>query len=50
METSRFNTFTQEQYDAIYAQLVSGEVEVNNAHGISISELGLELVEVTETN
>ncbi len=28
METSKFNTFTQDDYDAIYKKLVAGEFEL----------------------
>jgi len=50
METSRFQNFTQEQYDNIFGKLASGEIVVNNEHTITIADLGLELVPVTEVN
>ena len=50
METSRFRSFSQSDYDYIFSQLVDGTVVVNNEHEITISELGLELVTVTEVN
>ena len=31
METSKFEAFTQEDYDALYAKLAAGEVTINNA-------------------
>ncbi len=31
METSKFEAFTQEDYDALYARLAAGEVTINNA-------------------
>ena len=51
METSKFETFTQEQYDAIYAKLVASEIELVNDQGAAtIADLApqLEIVKVTE--
>lgn len=50
METSRFQNFTVEQYEAIFAQLADYTVTVIEDHTISIDELGLQLVEVTIVN
>jgi len=53
METSRFETFTQEDYDAIYAKLVAGEVNIENDTTIETSDpefhskLGLSIVKAT---
>jgi basic membrane protein A len=48
METSRFTTFTQAQYDAIFAQLVSGAVSVSDSLELSDITSGLTLVTVVE--
>lgn len=53
METSKFENFTQDQYDAIYAKLVAGEIELMNdedAETVEGLEPVLELVTVTEIN
>ena len=52
METSRFQNFTQAQYDAIFAQLADGSIVVNNIVTPTVSEanLGLTLVTVIEVN
>ena len=50
IETSRFNTFTTEQYEAIFNQLANDEIEIISEHEIEIAELGLERVTVTEIN
>ena len=31
MESSKFETFTQEDYDAVYAKLAGGEFTINNS-------------------
>ncbi len=48
METSVFSNFTQEQYDAIYAELANGNITVEGNSTESVSELPLELVTVEE--
>lgn len=50
METSRFQNFTQEQYDAIFAQLADGSITVNDEHTITIEELALEMIEIAIVN
>jgi basic membrane protein A len=47
MATSKFTTFTQAQYDAIFAELVAG-LAIENDHDLNISELPLNIVVVTE--
>ena len=44
METSKFNTFTQADYDAVYAALVSGEIVVDNNSEIDADAIPVELV------
>jgi len=46
METSRFNTFSQDDYDAIYAKLVSGEIEIINDTEKTTADLNLDIVKV----
>jgi len=53
MENSRFSVFTQEDYDAVFAQLVAGEIELVkdvDAAGasVAIADIPLELTKVTE--
>lgn len=48
METSQFTTFTQEDYDAIYEKIVSGEVVIVNDYSKEISDLHLPNLVVTE--
>jgi len=52
MATSRFQHFTQAQYDAIFALLADGSVVVSNVVTPTVAEadLGLTLVTVTELN
>ena len=52
MDTSRFQNFTQAQYDAIFALLANGTITVDATLGDSPSEAGLEfdLIVVTELN
>ncbi|MCL2828601.1 MAG: BMP family ABC transporter substrate-binding protein [Oscillospiraceae bacterium] len=52
MNTSRFQEFTQAQYDAIFALLTNGSIVVSNVVTETVSEanLPLSLVEVTELN
>ena len=54
METSRFTDFTLEQYDDIFAQLKGGDIEVKggivDGNEITIADLGLSIVQVTEVN
>ncbi len=50
-DTSKFETFTKEQYDAIYAKLVSDEIKlVNDADAPTLDDLlpSLKLVKATE--
>ena len=49
METSRFNTFSQADYDAIFAKLVAGEITLlNDATVASASEIPVTTMTVTE--
>lgn len=48
METSQFTTFTQEDYDTVFAAIVSGEIAIDNDVEKEISDLGLANVTVTE--
>jgi len=52
MATSRFQTFTQAQYDAIFALLANGSIVVNNVVTPTVSEanLDLPLITVVELN
>jgi len=45
---SRFDTFAQAAYDAIFAKLKDGEVEVNDTIAEDLAELGLNIVNVTK--
>jgi len=47
MHTSRFQVFTQAQYDAIFALLANGTVVVNNVVTPTVSEANLDLTLVT---
>jgi basic membrane protein A len=49
MENSRFQEFTQAQYDAIFAQLASGAVAVNNTLDFDEIVAGVSLVTVIPT-
>lgn len=48
METSKFTTFTQEDYDAVFAKIVSGDITIDNDVEKEISDLELPNVTVTE--
>ena len=48
METSQFTTFTQADYDAIFAKIVSGEITIDNDYEKEISDLALPNITVTE--
>lgn len=48
MDTSVFSTFTQEQYDNIYADLAAGKITVLNNTTESATELPIELVTIEE--
>lgn len=49
MANSRFNTFSQADYDAIFAKLVAGEVKLLKDSDVkAVTEIPLELVAVTE--
>jgi len=50
METSQFRAFTVEQYEAIFARLAAGEIDVIDDHTITFEELGLNIVNVTSFN
>jgi len=47
METSRFNTFSQDDYDTIYEKLASGEVTIINDTELTTSDLNLDIVKVS---
>lgn len=46
METSIFNTFSQDDYDAVYEKLVSGDVTIINDTELTTSDLNLNIVSV----
>lgn len=49
METSRFSVFTQDDYDAIFAKLVAGEIEIlQDTDVASEAELATEVTKVTQ--
>ncbi len=48
METSQFTTFTQADYDAIFAKLVAGEIELAKNEIESVADVPVEVVAVTE--
>ncbi|MDD4080548.1 MAG: BMP family ABC transporter substrate-binding protein, partial [Eubacteriales bacterium] len=49
METSKFSTFSQADYDAIYAKLVAGEVPLLKDSDVkSVIEIPVENVTITE--
>lgn len=48
MDTSKFETFTQADYDTIYAAIVAGDITIDNDTDKEISDLGLTKVTVTE--
>jgi len=48
METSRFQNFTQAEYDAIFAQIASGAVVVNPSEDMGAIRSGLSLIYVNE--
>ena len=50
MATSRFERFTQEQYDEILATLAEGGLSILRDHTASIDDLGLDLLNVTLIN
>jgi len=51
METSRFSVFTQDDYDAIFAKLVAGEIELLKDEDVaSAADIPLELTKVTIVN
>lgn len=48
METSKFKTFTQEDYDAIYAKLVAGEIDIlKDTDKTDASDITLTVTKVT---
>jgi basic membrane protein A len=48
MQNARFQSFTQAQYDAIYAQLASGAIRVNNSLEVADILGGISLVVVNQ--
>lgn len=49
MDTSIFTSFSKESYDSLYAELVSGNIDIlNNTAVDSVTNLPVELVKVTE--
>lgn len=48
MAGSKFQTFTQADYDAVFAKIVSGEIKINNDVEKEVSDLGLAKVTVKE--
>jgi basic membrane protein A len=49
MATSRFTTFTQADYDAVFKKLVDGEVKLQKDSDVaSVNEITVENVKVTE--
>ncbi|MDE6182461.1 MAG: BMP family ABC transporter substrate-binding protein [Eubacteriales bacterium] len=49
METSKFENFTQEEYDAIYAKIVNKEIEVlDDTAAQKVSEFPTEIVTINE--
>ena len=52
METSKFETFTQADYDAVFADLVAGNIELvkdtdANGEEVTLADLGLSIVKAT---
>ncbi len=52
METSKFNTFSQEDYDKVFAALASGEIVLKkdvdeNGNELTLDDLGLTRVKYT---
>jgi len=47
MKTSQFKTFTQDDYDAVYADLASGKIVLKKDEVKSAKDLGLKIVKVT---
>jgi len=52
METSRFETFTQASYDAIYAKLVADSISIfkDTDEGIKATDIDTNIVKVTLVN
>lgn len=48
METSKFEAFTQADYDAVYAAIVAGDITIENDTDKKISDLGLTKITVNE--
>ena len=46
MDTAKFENFTQEDYDAIYAKLVAGEIVIDNDTDKDVTELSFDHVTV----
>jgi basic membrane protein A len=47
METSKFKTFSSDDYDSVFAKLASGEIEIKNDTTVGVETLGLRNVKVT---
>lgn len=47
METSKFKTFSSDDYDAIYAKLAKNEITIKNDTTATIEDLGLKIAKVT---
>lgn len=52
MDSSKFENFTQEDYDAVYSALANGEIELikdvdGNGDPVTVDDLGLSIVNVT---
>ena len=48
MDSSKFKTFTQEDYDSVYEAIVAGKITIENDTDKEISDLGLTKVTVNE--
>lgn len=48
METSKFETFTQEEYDTIYKAIVSGDITIDNDTDKEVTDLKLANIKVNE--
>ena len=46
METSKFNRFTQEDYEAIYSKIKDGKIEIINDTEINISDLNVKNIKI----
>ncbi|NLB91391.1 MAG: BMP family ABC transporter substrate-binding protein [Clostridiales bacterium] len=48
METSRFKTFSQADYDEIFAKIAAIEIEIDERFDIGVTEIEVEVVKVNE--